>query len=174
METVNGMFVGPRVVAREGDRLVVKVVNHVPNNISIHWHGIRQLQRQRGTLFWHTHFSWLRATVYGPSSSSLSKMLVAIRFRADNPGSNLVDALLVARQHSNRISLCFWLAILKSLLMKSLEKKTWRRFCDILQSFIDLENHCTAFDSGHTLPSHVHSPPATKIMLKKMSKQKFN
>jgi hypothetical protein len=36
METVNGMFPGPRVVAREGDRLVVKVVNHVPNNISIH------------------------------------------------------------------------------------------------------------------------------------------
>lgn len=21
---------------------------------------------QRGTLFWHAHFSWLRATVYGP------------------------------------------------------------------------------------------------------------
>jgi hypothetical protein len=21
---------------------------------------------KRGTLFWHTHFSWLRATVYGP------------------------------------------------------------------------------------------------------------
>ncbi|PPS06451.1 hypothetical protein GOBAR_AA14238 [Gossypium barbadense] len=35
--TVNGKFPGPRVVAREGDRLVVKVVNHVPNNISIHW-----------------------------------------------------------------------------------------------------------------------------------------
>ncbi|KAG6789342.1 hypothetical protein POTOM_005438 [Populus tomentosa] len=102
METVNGMFLGPRVVAREGDRLVVKVVNHVPNNISIHRHGIRQLQSgwaegpscttqcpiqtnqtyvynftitgQRGTLFCHTHFSWLGATVYGPSSSSLSKM----------------------------------------------------------------------------------------------------
>jgi laccase len=36
--TVNGKFPGPRVVAREGDRLVVKVVNHVPNNISIHWY----------------------------------------------------------------------------------------------------------------------------------------
>ncbi|KAK8683467.1 hypothetical protein V6N13_039527 [Hibiscus sabdariffa] len=42
--TVNGKFPGPRVVAREGDGLVVKVVNHVPNNISIHWHGIRQLR----------------------------------------------------------------------------------------------------------------------------------
>lgn len=35
--TVNGKFPGPRVVAREGDRLVVKVVNYVPKNISIHW-----------------------------------------------------------------------------------------------------------------------------------------
>ncbi|KAF3454672.1 hypothetical protein FNV43_RR05120 [Rhamnella rubrinervis] len=94
MVTVNGKFPGPRVVAREGDRLVVKVVNHVPNNISIHWHGVRQIRSgwadgpsyitqcpiqsgqsyvynftivgQRGTLFWHAHFSWLRASVYGP------------------------------------------------------------------------------------------------------------
>ncbi|MBA0850749.1 hypothetical protein Goshw_006080, partial [Gossypium schwendimanii] len=33
--TVNGKFPGPHVIIREGDRLVVKVVNHVPNNISI-------------------------------------------------------------------------------------------------------------------------------------------
>ncbi|MBA0644367.1 hypothetical protein Goklo_028538, partial [Gossypium klotzschianum] len=92
--TVNGKFPGPRVITREGDRLVVKVVNRVPNNISIHWHGVRQLRSgwadgpsyitqcpiqighsyvynftitgQRGTLFWHAHISWLRATVYGP------------------------------------------------------------------------------------------------------------
>ncbi|CAN4098815.1 unnamed protein product [Withania somnifera] len=92
--TVNGKFPGPRVVAREGDRLVVKVVNHVSNNVSFHWHGIRQLQSgwadgpayvtqcpiqtgqsyvynftitgQRGTLWWHAHFSWMRATLYGP------------------------------------------------------------------------------------------------------------
>lgn len=92
--TVNGKFPGPRIVAREGDRLVIKVVNHIQNNLSIHWHGIRQLQSgwadgpayitqcpiqtgqsyvynftivgQRGTLWWHAHISWLRATVYGP------------------------------------------------------------------------------------------------------------
>ncbi|KAK9155857.1 hypothetical protein Sjap_003337 [Stephania japonica] len=92
--TVNGQFPGPRIVAREGDRVVVKVINHVKDNITIHWHGIRQLQSgwadgpayvtqcpiqtgqayvynftitgQRGTLFWHAHISWLRATVYGP------------------------------------------------------------------------------------------------------------
>ncbi|KAK4270307.1 hypothetical protein QN277_023357 [Acacia crassicarpa] len=94
MVTVNGQFPGPKIVAREGDRLVIKVVNHVHNNISIHWHGIRQLRTgwadgpayvtqcpiqtgqtyvynytivgQRGTLFWHAHISWLRSTVYGP------------------------------------------------------------------------------------------------------------
>ncbi|XP_022155197.1 laccase-17-like [Momordica charantia] len=94
MVTVNGKFPGPRIVAREGDRLLIKVVNHVPNNMSIHWHGIRQLRSgwadgpayitqcpiqtgqsyvynytivgQRGTLFWHAHISWLRSTVYGP------------------------------------------------------------------------------------------------------------
>ncbi|XP_010685719.2 laccase-17 [Beta vulgaris subsp. vulgaris] len=92
--TVNGKFPGPRIIAREGDRVIVQVVNHVKNNVSIHWHGIRQLgsqwadgpayvtqcpiqtnhsyvynftiKGQRGTLFWHAHISWLRATVYGP------------------------------------------------------------------------------------------------------------
>ncbi|KAJ4849170.1 Laccase-17 [Turnera subulata] len=92
--TVNGQFPGPRIIAREGDRLLIKVANHVQNNITIHWHGIRQLRSgwadgpayitqcpiqtgqsyvynftitgQRGTLFWHAHISWLRATLYGP------------------------------------------------------------------------------------------------------------
>ncbi|XP_006846062.3 laccase-17 [Amborella trichopoda] len=92
--TVNGQVPGPRIVAREGDRLLIKVINHVPNNITIHWHGVRQLQSgwadgpayvtqcpiqtgqsyvynftiigQRGTLFWHAHISWLRSTLYGP------------------------------------------------------------------------------------------------------------
>ncbi|KAG8387880.1 hypothetical protein BUALT_Bualt02G0067500 [Buddleja alternifolia] len=92
--TVNGKFPGPRIVAREGDRVVIKVVNNVSNNVSIHWHGVRQLMSgwadgpayvtqcpiqsgqsyvynftiigQRGTLLWHAHSSWLRATLYGP------------------------------------------------------------------------------------------------------------
>lgn len=36
--TVNGKFPGPRVVAREGDRVVINVTNHVSNNVSIHWY----------------------------------------------------------------------------------------------------------------------------------------
>ncbi|XP_020586605.1 laccase-17-like [Phalaenopsis equestris] len=91
--TVNGKFPGPRLVAREGDRVVINVVNHVKNNVSIHWHGVRQLRSgwadgpsyitqcpiqtgesyvynftivgQRGTLLWHAHISWLRVTIYG-------------------------------------------------------------------------------------------------------------
>ncbi|XP_078174670.1 laccase-4-like [Carex rostrata] len=91
--TVNGQFPGPKLVAREGDRVIVKVVNHVPYNITLHWHGVRQLRSawadgpayvtqcpiqkdhtyvynftivgQRGTLWWHAHISWLRSTVYG-------------------------------------------------------------------------------------------------------------
>ncbi|CAL5386515.1 unnamed protein product [Camellia sinensis] len=91
--TVNGRFPGPTVYAREDDTVLVKVVNHVKHNISIHWHGIRQLRTgwadgpayitqcpiqpgqsfvysftitgQRGTLLWHAHILWLRATVYG-------------------------------------------------------------------------------------------------------------
>ncbi|XP_077236892.1 laccase-17-like [Tasmannia lanceolata] len=92
--TVNGQFPGPSIIARDGDRIVVEVVNHVENNVSLHWHGVRQLQSgwadgpayvtqcpiqtgqtyvynftivgQRGTLWWHAHISWLRATLYGP------------------------------------------------------------------------------------------------------------
>uniref|UniRef100_J3L5R3 laccase n=1 Tax=Oryza brachyantha TaxID=4533 RepID=J3L5R3_ORYBR len=92
--TVNGQFPGPKLVAREGDRLVVKVHNHMSYNVSFHWHGIRQVRNgwadgpsyitqcpiqpggsyaydfavtgQRGTLWWHAHFSWLRVHLYGP------------------------------------------------------------------------------------------------------------
>ena len=38
--TVNGQFPGPRIIAREGDRVLIKVVNHVQNNITIHWYAI--------------------------------------------------------------------------------------------------------------------------------------
>ncbi|CAL4908547.1 unnamed protein product [Urochloa decumbens] len=92
--TVNGRFPGPKIVVREGDRLVVQVHNNINNNVTFHWHGVRQLRSawadgpsyitqcpirpgqsyaydfrvvgQRGTLWWHAHFSWLRATLYGP------------------------------------------------------------------------------------------------------------
>jgi laccase len=41
--TVNGQYPGPTLFAREGDHVEVNVVNHSPYNMSIHWHGVRQL-----------------------------------------------------------------------------------------------------------------------------------
>lgn len=35
--TVNGMFPGPVVYAQEDDRVIVKVTNETPHNITIHW-----------------------------------------------------------------------------------------------------------------------------------------
>jgi laccase len=82
------------VYAREGDRVVVRVTNRVQHNVTIHWHGLKQRRNgwadgpayvtqcpiqgggasytydfnvtgQRGTLWWHAHVAWLRATVHG-------------------------------------------------------------------------------------------------------------
>nr|CAB3474824.1 unnamed protein product [Digitaria exilis] len=90
---VNGQLPGPSIEVNEGDALEVKVINNSPYNITIHWHGVFQLMTpwadgpsmvsqcpiqpstsytyrfsvpgQEGTLWWHAHSSFLRATVYG-------------------------------------------------------------------------------------------------------------
>lgn len=91
--SINGQFPGPTAYVREGDDVIVKVTNMVDHNITIHWHGVKQILSawadgpayitqcpiqtgrtyvhrfkivdQRGTLFYHAHLSWLRATVHG-------------------------------------------------------------------------------------------------------------
>ncbi|KAL8161050.1 hypothetical protein V2J09_012539 [Rumex salicifolius] len=91
--TVNGQLPGPTLEVNNGDSLVINVVNKAKYNVTIHWHGVRQMrtgwsdgpefvtqcpirsggsytyrfriQGQEGTLWWHAHSSWLRATVYG-------------------------------------------------------------------------------------------------------------
>nr|GMD67087.1 laccase-3-like [Ipomoea batatas] len=91
--TVNGQFPGPTVAVRNGDDVVIKVTNRARYNVTIHWHGLRQMrtpwadgpeyvtqcpimpggtytyrfkiENQEGTLWWHAHSRWLRATVYG-------------------------------------------------------------------------------------------------------------
>ncbi|CAN0926903.1 LAC11 [Linum grandiflorum] len=91
--TVNGMFPGPTLYVREGDQVLINVTNSAQYNMSIHWHGLKQFRNgwadgpayitqcpikpgnsytynfnvtgQRGTLWWHAHILWLRATVYG-------------------------------------------------------------------------------------------------------------
>ncbi|KAL0380148.1 UNVERIFIED_CONTAM: Laccase-1 [Sesamum angustifolium] len=91
--TVNGEYPGPTIAVHEGDHVRVVVTNRVAANTTIHWHGVRQVRtgwadgpayitqcpigagktytynfsvvNQRGTLWWHAHFSWQRASVYG-------------------------------------------------------------------------------------------------------------
>ncbi|GLJ17035.1 hypothetical protein SUGI_0294720 [Cryptomeria japonica] len=91
--TVNGQFPGPTIEVQEGDNLVVEVTNSGPYNVTIHWHGVKQLKScwadgpsyitqcpitpgnkftynftitgQEGTLWWHAHITYLRATVHG-------------------------------------------------------------------------------------------------------------
>ncbi|XP_068311430.1 laccase-3-like isoform X2 [Pyrus communis] len=91
--TVNGQFPGPTLEVRNGDSVAVQVTNRAKYNITIHWHGLKQQRNpwadgpeyvtqcpiqpgatytyrftitdQEGTLWWHAHSRWLRATVYG-------------------------------------------------------------------------------------------------------------
>ncbi|XP_027090019.1 laccase-15-like [Coffea arabica] len=91
--TVNGQFPGPTLRLRQGDTAFVHVHNKGKENITIHWHGVKQprfpwsdgpeyitqcpmrpgtkftqkivLSDEIGTLWWHAHSDWSRATVHG-------------------------------------------------------------------------------------------------------------
>lgn len=91
--TVNGEFPGPTIKAHAGETVVVDVINKGKYNITLHWHGVKQLRnpwsdgpeyitqcpiqpgnkfrqkvifsKEEGTLWWHAHSDWSRATVHG-------------------------------------------------------------------------------------------------------------
>nr|CAB3451097.1 unnamed protein product [Digitaria exilis] len=91
--TVNGQFPGPTIYARKDDVVVVNVYNQGNKNITIHWHGVDQprnpwsdgpeyitqcpiqpganytytiiFTEEEGTLWWHAHSDFDRATVHG-------------------------------------------------------------------------------------------------------------
>ncbi|PKI52824.1 hypothetical protein CRG98_026772 [Punica granatum] len=91
--TVNGQYPGPTIAVSEGDKVEIKVTNSIAENATIHWHGVRQYRTawadgpayitqcpikggqsytyrfrvadQRGTLLWHSHYTWQRASVHG-------------------------------------------------------------------------------------------------------------
>ncbi|XP_042006131.1 laccase-15-like [Salvia splendens] len=91
--TVNGKFPGPTIRVTEGDTIAIVVVNRAKENITIHWHGVKQprypwsdgpeyitqcpirpgtnfsqkivLSDEIGTMWWHAHSDWSRATVHG-------------------------------------------------------------------------------------------------------------
>ncbi|AES73286.2 transparent testa protein [Medicago truncatula] len=91
--TVNGQFPGPTIRVHKGDTIYVNVYNKGKYNITIHWHGVKQprnpwtdgpeyitqcpikpggkfrqkviFSEEEGTLWWHAHSDWARATVHG-------------------------------------------------------------------------------------------------------------
>ncbi|KAL9317728.1 hypothetical protein ACSQ67_014245 [Phaseolus vulgaris] len=91
--TVNGNFPGPTIRVNRGDTIYVDVYNEGNYNITIHWHGVKQPRNpwtdgpsyitqcpiqpgrkfrqklvfsfEEGTIWWHAHSEWIRATVYG-------------------------------------------------------------------------------------------------------------
>ncbi|KAI4320642.1 hypothetical protein MLD38_034100 [Melastoma candidum] len=91
--TVNGQFPGPTLYVHKGDTIIVDVYNKANYNITIHWHGVKQprypwsdgpeyitqcpirpggnfsqkviFSTEEGTLWWHAHSDWSRATVHG-------------------------------------------------------------------------------------------------------------
>ncbi|XP_024397494.1 laccase-4 isoform X1 [Physcomitrium patens] len=94
MIVVNGQFPGPAIRANEDDIVIVNVTNLVAAPVTIHWHGVKQIRtcwadgvpyitmcplqqnqsfshrfqllNQTGTMWYHAHISWLRASVHGP------------------------------------------------------------------------------------------------------------
>ncbi|CAL9020629.1 unnamed protein product [Prunus brigantina] len=91
--TVNGSLPGPTITVRKGDTAFVNVYNQGLYGLTIHWHGVKQprnpwsdgpenvtqcpiaagtnftyeviFSSEEGTLWWHAHSDWTRATVYG-------------------------------------------------------------------------------------------------------------
>ncbi|KAK1423588.1 hypothetical protein QVD17_18892 [Tagetes erecta] len=60
--TVNGRFPGPTVYAREDGPAYITQCPIKPGNNYVYDFSVTG---QRGTLWWHAHILWLRATVYG-------------------------------------------------------------------------------------------------------------
>ncbi|KAK9275770.1 hypothetical protein L1049_023039 [Liquidambar formosana] len=93
MLTVNDSFPGPVIRAYKGDTVYVNVHNQGDYGVTIHWHGVKQprnpwsdgpqyitqcpieprsnftyeviLSIEEGTLWWHAHSNWTRASVHG-------------------------------------------------------------------------------------------------------------
>ncbi|KAL5776505.1 hypothetical protein ACOSP7_009431 [Xanthoceras sorbifolium] len=91
--TVNGKFPGPTLMVHKGETIYVRVHNKGKYNITLHWHGVKQprypwsdgpeyitqcpiqpgetftqkviFSTEEGTLWWHAHSDWSRATVHG-------------------------------------------------------------------------------------------------------------
>lgn len=91
--TVNGSFPGPTIQVHKGETIYVNVINQGLYGVTIHWHGVKMprnpwsdgpenitqcpiqagsnftyevvFSSEEGTLWWHAHSDWTRATVHG-------------------------------------------------------------------------------------------------------------
>ncbi|KAJ6311857.1 hypothetical protein OIU77_013582 [Salix suchowensis] len=63
--TINGKFPGPTIYAREDDNVNIRLTNKAWSEAVAYGLGRWASIRQRGTLLWHAHISWLRATIHG-------------------------------------------------------------------------------------------------------------
>ncbi|KAI4388043.1 hypothetical protein MLD38_000416 [Melastoma candidum] len=91
--TVNNNFPGPVIRAQRGDTVFVNVHNQGDYGVTLHWHGVKQprnpwsdgpvyitqcliepstnftyevnFTEEEGTVWWHAHSDWTRATVHG-------------------------------------------------------------------------------------------------------------
>ncbi|KAL5776500.1 hypothetical protein ACOSP7_009426 [Xanthoceras sorbifolium] len=93
MLTVNDSFPGPTITVRKGDTAIINVHNFGRYGVTMHWHGVKNPRNswydgpeyitqcpikqgsnftyvvfftaEEGTLWWHAHSDWTRATVHG-------------------------------------------------------------------------------------------------------------
>ncbi|KAM1941296.1 hypothetical protein ACFX13_028887 [Malus domestica] len=91
--TVNGTFPGPTITVNRGDTAFINVHNQGYYGLTVHWHGVKNprnpwsdgpenitqcpiqpgtsftyeviFSNEEGTLWWHAHSDWTRATVHG-------------------------------------------------------------------------------------------------------------
>ncbi|CAN6441944.1 unnamed protein product [Victoria cruziana] len=91
--TINGMLPGPTLYVHRGDTVIINSYNHANYSVTLHWHGLKQPRNpwsdgtefitmcgvppgrnftytllfttEEGTIWYHAHSEWTRATVYG-------------------------------------------------------------------------------------------------------------
>ncbi|KAK9931545.1 hypothetical protein M0R45_018819 [Rubus argutus] len=70
MLVVNDSFPGPEIRVHKRDTVYVNVHNQGYYGFTIHWHGTNFtyeviLSEEEGTVWWHAHSDWTRASVHG-------------------------------------------------------------------------------------------------------------
>ena len=74
------MYPGPTIEVNQGDRLIVKVQNNLPNSTSIHWHGlVREITILKGSPFLLTHGSSFKMGQIGMTARQGSQSVASLQ-----------------------------------------------------------------------------------------------